>query len=240
MPLGIGFNAMYFKYKLLTGIFRINMCSSGIYFRLLSCLAGPCVTQGGYKELVVYKTINGMILMKKTVLTTILLASMGMPSIASMDTAAFSGEILVGSAKSELSATDLSLSDQTLSYGFRGAYQFHENVAAEVGYQDFGKAKFNNIPLDTSALTFGVKGMYLFQNGVSFVGRLGMSHATSETNITGMKMTDDFNELYYGLGIQYDINERFFVGLEYSKVGTKESGVKYDIGNLSYSVGMRF
>lgn len=183
--------------------------------------------------------------MKKTALA-ILLASMAMPSFAALDTTGFSGEVLLGSAEHELSGGGVSFSDDVYSYGIRGAYQINENFAVEVGYQDLGEAEFKVdgvtiAQMDISALTLGVKGMYPLQNGLSVVGRFGLSSISAEASASGTSASDDANELYFGIGGQYDINEQFYVGVEYLFASSDIAGeLDYDIGNLSLSAGIRF
>lgn len=179
--------------------------------------------------------------MKKTALA-ILLASMAMPSFASVDTTAFSGEVLLGYANHDVSGAPYS--DNVFSYGIRGAYQVNDNFAIEASYQELGEAEDNvadsTLKVDVSALMLGIKGMYPLQNGFSVVGRLGFSSLTLDLSDSSGSISDDGTELYFGLGAQYDINEQFYVGAEYSFVSADIDPIDYDIGNFVLSAGMRF
>ncbi len=179
--------------------------------------------------------------MKKTALA-ILLASMAMPSFASVDTTAFSGEVLFGYANHDASGSPFS--DSVFSYGIRGGYQVNENFAIEASYQELGEAEdsngVNTLKMDASALMLGVKGIYPLQNGFSVVGRLGLSSLTLDLSDSTGSISDDGTELYFGIGAQYDINEQFYVGAEYTFVSADIDPIDYDIDNFTLSAGMRF
>jgi opacity protein-like surface antigen len=194
--------------------------------------------------------------MKKVVLSVLLMSSV-LPAVAENN---FSVELLLGMADQELSADGLSTSGNDTSFGIRGAFSLSENFAIEGAYQSYGETDDTyiddfgdtiNDKLSSTALSVGVKGIIPFNNGVSLNARAGISFWDVELEETDsyfpgqtFKADDNGNDLYYGLGAQYDINSQVTVGLEYTitKMGISTEGVSadFDVKNISLSLGYKF
>lgn len=143
-----------------------------------------------------------------------------------------SADLLIGFADHQIDYHNgSSESGNDISFGLRGAYSVHQNVAIELAYQDYGETddtyfdQFGdtiNDRVSASAITAGVRGSYLLQNGFSLSARLGASMWETEARQTGSSLTgersgkDDGTGLYFGVGAEYTLNERFSVGAEYT------------------------
>ena len=195
--------------------------------------------------------------MKKLTLG-VLLASFTLPAVAEND---FSVELLVGSANQESSIDNYgSTEGDDLSLGIRGAYKLHKNIALEVAYQDYGETDstfvdgwgdFINDKVSSKAFNLGVKGILPFDNGLSLNARIGLSIWDAEIKETDsafpgetFKADDNGNDPYFGLGLQYDIDDQFVVGVEFAYTEMDVSlygiSVEHEVKNFALSVGYKF
>jgi len=187
----------------------------------------------------------------KKVTLGILLASCALPVFAESK---WSGELLVGRAeqKSSIDSFDSTTSGGDLSFGIRAALTVNSNIAFELAYQDYGTAKdsTNRITTDvsSSAVNLGVKGIIPFEGGFSVHGRFGLSRWEAEFKAASLSETltvdDSGSDLYYGLGLQYDISPELVVGVEYAATDmdilTEGTSLDHKVKNLSLSLGYKF
>lgn len=196
--------------------------------------------------------------MKKSTLALVL-TTMALPSFAESK---FSGELLLGTAdqETELSVGGSTSADDT-SIGIRGAYQYNENVAIELAYHNYGEAESSYIDvygdtyhdkLETTSVNIGIKGVLPVDNNFSLAARLGL--AMWDYTLTGtsaalpggsLTLEDDGTDIYYGIGAQYDFNEKVFVGVEYTVTELDLSllgvlSADHEVKNFSLSIGSRF
>ena len=194
--------------------------------------------------------------MKKVVLSVLLMSSV-LPAMAENN---FSAELLLGMADQELSANGLSTSGDDTSFGVRGAYSLNENFSLESAYQSYGETDDTyidsfgdtiNNKLSSTALSLGIKGVIPLDNGLSLNARVGISFWDAEIKETDsafpgetFKGDDNGNDLYYGIGAQYQINPQIFIAAEYTmtKMGISEAGLSadFDVKNISLSLGYKF
>ncbi len=214
--------------------------------------------------------------MKKIVLA-LFMASVTAPSFAENK---FTGELLLGNADQELNISysfndngDLetgkeSFDGDSTSYGFRGGYQIGTYFALELKHQIYGEYTnsyiddFDDTIRDTTeakATSLGIKGIVPMSDSFSVVGRVGLAkwdldYRSTDSSAPGevFKLSEDGQDLYYSIGAEFKINEKFFAGLEYSILTMKwdekfaEDGFsgsvdyEHNINNLSLSVGMVF
>jgi OmpA-OmpF porin, OOP family len=103
----------------------------------------------------------------------------------------------------EVGNTDLDGADDDIGFKFLGGYQFHRNIAAELGYgllYDKGGA-------EVKALELVAVGMFPIANQFSLIGKLGLANVDVE--VAGS--SDDKTELTWGLGVQYDFSRNLGV-----------------------------
>lgn len=168
-----------------------------------------------------------------------------------------SGELLVGKADQESEVSGLSISGGDTSIGIRGSYLFNKNIAIEFAYRDYGESEDSYIDefgdtitetLETSAIAVGVKGVIPLDNGFSLNGRIGISKWDYDIKETGSALPGEFTadgtDLYYGIGAQYQFNEKVFIGLQYTITKMDVSlvfvSVDHEVKDISLSLGVNF
>lgn len=162
------------------------------------------------------------------------------------------GEFMLGSAEQKEEFDSLpEISGSDISLGVRFGWRFLTNLSAEVSYEDYGDAEDSvrsfDTTLNTSSIGLGLKGIYEFKNGIAIVGRVGVSSwkydYRDKYSDGDIDTADDKGEdLYYGVGVEYGITERFYLGISYSLMPHEVSpnGIKYDreITNMAFLIGM--
>jgi OOP family OmpA-OmpF porin len=95
-----------------------------------------------------------------------------------------------------------------------GGYKFTPNVAAEISYFDFGKAKAtvapNTISISGTGLGFGVAAFTEFAPQWKGVGRLGIASTSVKASVSGAvngSDTDHSTNAYAGLGVGYELQK---------------------------------
>ena len=103
----------------------------------------------------------------------------------------------------EVGQTDLDGADDDIGFKLLGGYQFHRNIAAELGYgmlYDKGGA-------EVTAIELVALGMFPIANQFSIIGKLGFANVDVE--VAGA--SDDKTELTWGLGVQFDFSRNLGV-----------------------------
>lgn len=97
----------------------------------------------------------------------------------------------------EVGNADFGTDDDT---GFKilGGYQFHRNIAAEIGYG----LLFDKGGTEVTTLEVVAVGMFPVANQLSIIGKLGLANVDVE--VPGA--SDDKTELTWGVGVQYDFS----------------------------------
>jgi OOP family OmpA-OmpF porin len=114
----------------------------------------------------------------------------------------------------EVGQTDVESEDDT---GFKilGGYQFHRNIAAEVGYGLlFDKGDGEITSLEVTAV-----GLFPLANQFSLYGKLGFARVEAEDSSGSV----DDTSLTFGFGAQYDVNRN---------LGLRLGWQRYEIENV--------
>ena len=115
----------------------------------------------------------------------------------------------------EVGNTDLDGADDDIGFKLLGGYQFHRNIAAELGYgmlYDKGGA-------EVTAIELVAVGMFPIANQLSIIGKLGFANVDVE--VAGA--SDDKTELTWGLGVQYDFSRNLGVRALFQRYETDNS-----------------
>ena len=118
----------------------------------------------------------------------------------------------------DVGQTDVASEDDT---GFKifGGYQFHRNVAAELGYGLlFDKGASERTSLEAVAV-----GMFPLANQFSIIGKLGLAMLEVE----GPGASSDDTELTYGIGVQYDLTRNLGFRLQWQRYNTDPDDVDF-------------
>lgn len=204
-------------------------------------------------------------MLKKNILAIILLTSLA-PALLAENGA--SAEILFGSAVHDLSGLNHDIFEDDIYFGFRGVIPLTQHLATEVAYHNYGEASetedYQYFDYDGSlytsklikktssiAFTAGLKGTIPIYSGFSFTGSLGISFWSMQyesSNVNNpyqvLKSTDDGTDLYYGIGLQYELNTKSYIGLEYKETSMNpvifDIPAKLKVDTLHLSLGARF
>jgi OOP family OmpA-OmpF porin len=184
--------------------------------------------------------------MKKQMLTALAVLTFSAAASAQMY-----GSASVGVSKHDIDCNGAASCDDTgTAFKVLGGYKFMPNLAAELGYFDYGKVKASgggaSLDAKTTAYGAGVAYHLAFSPDWTGVGRLGAARVKTKLDATlgGLSGSDsDSNtELYGGLGVGYRLSSTVtidgawdFTKSKYSKNGIDESW------NINvFSVGVTF
>ena len=95
----------------------------------------------------------------------------------------------------EVGNTDVGGADDDIGFKILGGYQFHRNIAAELGYG----LLYDKSGVEVKALEAVALGIFPIANQFSVIGKLGFANV--DFNPGG-----DKTELTWGVGVQYDFN----------------------------------
>jgi len=163
----------------------------------------------------------------------------------------FAGEILFGSAKQKVQESVIE-SGHSSSYGFRAFYNFSQHISALIEYKNFGGAKNKYKEpyeplvwnIEVKSVNFGMRGALPLSENFSATAEVGYSAWDMDIDVRSNEITgafsDDGNDLYYRTGINYQINGKYTLGIEYSIFNMKLANGKHKVNDISMSIGMRF
>ena len=127
----------------------------------------------------------------------------------------------------ELGSSDFG-SETDITTRVFGGFQFHPNIAAELGYGFL----YNKGATEVSALELAGVGMYQVAPQLSVLGKLGF--ANIEFDVAGT--SDDSTELLFGVGAQYDVTRNLSARLMF----TRYTGEGDDVDVIGISALWRF
>lgn len=172
----------------------------------------------------------------------------------------FTGEFILGKATQEVGGSD----DDDTSFGIRAAYQANKNLAFEISYQDFGEASWSYVDpfgdkiaekSDTDSFNISLKGILPIDSRFSLFARAGLAFWNLDVDITDSSLpglvfegSDSGNDVFYGFGAQYSINDMAKIGVEYifSEFGVDLDGdlngisTDLEIDTLAFSLAFSF
>lgn len=115
-------------------------------------------------------------------------------------------------------------SEEDTAFKLIGGYQFHRNVAAEIGYGmlvDKGST-------EVTSLEAVAVGIFPVMDRLSVIGKLGFANVDSGS--------DDSTDLTYGVGVQYDITRNLGARAQWQRYDTDPT----EVDLLSVGVVYRF
>lgn len=171
-----------------------------------------------------------------------------MPPVLAADEPGF----YLGGAIGQMSLDDdgvcaLMTSCETEDTGFKlfGGYRFNRNFALEAGYANLGETRAAHIAIgnetdEITTLLFDVVGVLPLNEQFSLFGKIGVHAWQVEQSgtIFGMPFSDsaDGTDLTFGLGAQYDFNEKLGIRAEWERFDVDNT----DVDLLSAGVVFRF
>jgi OOP family OmpA-OmpF porin len=101
-----------------------------------------------------------------------------------------------------------------------GGYQINRSFAAEFGYSDFGDVTVGGNSVNASAWELIGVGKFPLGNQFYVYGLAGLAKIKSESTISGLRVSDDSNELTFGFGLQYDFSPQAGARLQWQRYDT--------------------
>lgn len=162
------------------------------------------------------------------------------------------GVVSVGASRLDTDCTGIPNCDKSdTAFKILGGYRFMPNLAGEVGYFDFGKAKASDsttsLSLKTTAYGAGLAYHQDLAPDWNFVARLGVASvkAKASASVAGVGSGSDSDsnaQAYYGLGVGYKISKSTSLDLAWDGTRTKFSsgGVSASENVYALSVGVTF
>ena len=100
----------------------------------------------------------------------------------------------------EVGNTDVDGADDDVGFKFLGGYQFHRNIAAEVGYG----LLYDKGGVEVTTLEAVAVGMFPIANQLYLLGKLGLANVDFESPARN----DDGIDITWGLGVQYEVTRQ--------------------------------
>jgi OOP family OmpA-OmpF porin len=145
--------------------------------------------------------------------------------------------------------------DKDTAWKVFGGYQFHRNVAVELGYVDFGEATANGTLLglpasagaDAKAIELVAVGMIPLTQQFSAYAKGGAYRWDIDTRVTAGALAagggDDGTDFTYGVGLKYDFTRNIAARLEfqrYNNLGETNTTGQSDVNMWTVGVMFKF
>lgn len=159
------------------------------------------------------------------------------------------GVLGVGRSSHDLDCAGASTCDENgTAFKLVFGHKYTPNLALEVGYMNFGKARAAETgvgSLSTKVDGFGVGGAFHtdFAPNWNFVARLGLAQmkAKGDATVVGLGSASDSDssaQLYGGLGVGYRLTKQMTLGAHWDFTRAKLAGEKLDVN--AYSMALTF
>ena len=113
----------------------------------------------------------------------------------------------------EIGNTDVGGADDDVGFKFLGGFQFHRNIAAELGYG----LLYDKSGVEVTAIEAVAVGMFPIANQFSIIGKLGIA------NVEIKGAGGDGTEITWGVGAQYDLSRNLGLRLVWQRYETDEA-----------------
>lgn len=116
--------------------------------------------------------------------------------------------------------------DKDTSWKVYAGYNLNEYVAFELAYHDFGKSEATisnvNVDIDADGYSLSALGKLPVSEQFSVFGRLGYIHVDAEARAAGTTVGTDADDVVFGLGAEYAVNEAVSLRAEWERVNTDD------------------
>ncbi len=121
-----------------------------------------------------------------------------------------------------------------------GGYYFSNNVAVEVGYAMFGDSTFGGVTLSARSFHVAAVGLLPVSPQFDVFGKLGFASNSETWTGGGMTLlTTSANDIMYGLGAQFHVNQQLSITAQYLYYG-KFDTYPLPITASSLTIGMAY
>lgn len=133
--------------------------------------------------------------------------------------------------------------DEETDTGFKiyGGYKVNQNFAIEGGYTDLGKISDGSASFSVDGLEIAAVGMLPVNPQFDVFGKVGLFLANTEASVAGLgSVDDDSNDIFFGLGVAYQVNQQVSIRGTYDFYGVDFFGLDIDIDLLAVGVDFKF
>lgn len=128
--------------------------------------------------------------------------------------------------------------DSDSAWRILGGYRFNRNLAAELGYINFGEFVFgdggaNSVSVEATGFELVAVGMWPVSNEFSVYGKIGLFRWDTDATGTGVfagSVSDSGTDLTFGAGVQYDFTKQFGVRGEWQRYSADDDVDVFSIG----------
>jgi len=124
----------------------------------------------------------------------------------------------------------------------RGGYAFNENF--EIGLESSSTISSDqlseapDVDFDVDAVTFYLRLGMPVSEGIKVYGQVGRSNTEITAEFNGFEVSDDDNDMMYGLGAEIDLGDNStYIALNYSNYYDDDN---FDISAFNIGIGFRF
>ena len=162
--------------------------------------------------------------------------------------------------RAELNEDQRLLSEVAATGGIRIGVAFNDYVAVEGSYQQFGEVNEGSTgtngdsydtETDVRAFRLGTRLSVPLNTWLNLTGRLGFSYwdydvaiQNETTTSESFRIDDTGNDPYYGVGLRFELNRMFHIGVEYNRskmqVNLDGQNVDHELGDATVSFGYIF
>lgn len=131
--------------------------------------------------------------------------------------------------------------DNDTGYKLFGGYEFHQYLAVEGTYADYGEVKASApgfvVGAEATSLAVSVKGEYQVTDSLGLFAKLGVARWDAEVSVAGLGDTDDDGSgSTWGIGAQYPLTDKVGVRAEWERTAFDSD----DVDLWSVSIVYRF
>ncbi len=167
---------------------------------------------------------------KNTLIGLVALVSAGLASQSSAD-----GNWYVGGALSQAFVDQQGIDDDDTGGKFFGGYKYNGYIAVEGAYYNFGDISNGASQLEIDGLSLAVVGLISVSEKISVFGKVGAHEWDVNNNgaIASQLNSNGDTDAFYGLGVDYAINESWRIRGELKRYEVQE--LDYDVASTALS-----
>jgi len=130
----------------------------------------------------------------------------------------------LGSAQTKI---DGGFKDDDLGFKLFGGYSFNQYVAVEVEYLDGGSPKDEGVKVEVDGFALSVLGSIPVSDAFSLFARLGYGTWDAKASFEGDSVSEDDEDLVYGLGAAFNLTEQFQIRAEWEAIDVSGGDFNY-------------
>lgn len=127
------------------------------------------------------------------------------------------------------------LHDNRIAYKGYGGWNYNSIFALEASYVDFGNSKDGNRHIDANGYTAALVVSIPMLKNFSPYAKVGDLIWDADTRSGGVHNSQDDDDLFYGVGVRFALNEHVDLRAEYERYKLDETDIDMPSLNLQYN-----